>query len=260
MTQAPSRQGDASAAFTLSAFGDEIDPDLDAQLKLLHELRIGSLDLRHAWGANVMTLDDGQVTSVKRACESYGISISCIGSPIGKTPITEALDAEMSNLARAFRIAKDLGTRMVRIFSFYPPDKDRGGQQDRYLGESISRLTQMAHEAEQNDILLLMENDRGMVGDTPERCHAILEAVGSPNLRFLWDTSNFAWVGVTGSVDSGWPLLGPYISYVQVKDFRISDGVFCVAGAGDGQVPELLTRLRDKGYRGVLALEPTCWR
>ena len=29
-----------------------------------------------------------------------------------------------------------------------------------------------------------------------------------------------------------------------------------VAGEGDGQLPELLTRLRDSGYDGVLSLEP----
>ena len=54
-------QPGAGAAFTLSAFGDEIDADLDTQLRVMSELRIGFLELRAAWGTNVSDLDDRQV-------------------------------------------------------------------------------------------------------------------------------------------------------------------------------------------------------
>jgi sugar phosphate isomerase/epimerase len=44
----------AGAIFTLSAFGDEVDNDLKVQLQTLRELRIGGLELRGAWGTNVL--------------------------------------------------------------------------------------------------------------------------------------------------------------------------------------------------------------
>ena len=53
-------QPGAGAAFTLSAFGDEIDADLDTQLRVMGELRIGFLELHAAWGTNVSDLDDRQ--------------------------------------------------------------------------------------------------------------------------------------------------------------------------------------------------------
>ena len=55
---------DTSATFTLSAFGDEIADDVDAQLAVLGELDIGWLELRKAWGNNVLQLDDGQVAEL----------------------------------------------------------------------------------------------------------------------------------------------------------------------------------------------------
>ncbi len=36
----------------------------------------------------------------------------------------------------------------------------------------------------------------------------------------------------------------------------LSDGHVVPAGEGDGQLPELLTHLKEAGYQGVLALEP----
>ena len=244
------------AAFTLSAFGDEIDADLDSQLRLLNELRIGFLELRAAWGTNVLKMDDSVVASVARACRLYGVRVSCIGSPIGKTPITDPMEQTLTDLDRIFQVAEAVGTNRVRLFSFYPPEEGGRRDPDRYLDEAVHRLSRMARAAEQRKMLLLLENERDIVGDTPARCAAILKAVNSPALRFVWDTGNFVHVGVARPTETGWSALGPFTDHVQVKDTRLSDLVIVPAGQGDAQVAELLARLRDVGYRGVLALEP----
>jgi sugar phosphate isomerase/epimerase len=239
--------------FTLSAFADEIDPDLGVQLEVLRELKIGYLELRSAWGTNVLKMDGGQVETIRRSCELSGVKVSCIGSPLGKSPIEGPIEDVLEDLGRVFRVAKSLDTSRIRIFSFYPSGEDG---LDGNLRGSISRLTQMALEAENHDKLLLLENETGLVGDTPERCHAIVSGVKSPSLQFVWDTGNFAHAGLAGSVDKGWPLLDEYTDHVQVKDHRHSDGVTVPAGEGDGQVQELLAKLRDRGGDVFLALEP----
>ena len=85
-------------------------------------------------------------------------------------------------------IARSLETDKVRIFSFYPPKYEH---QEAYIKESVTRLKSMSEIAHNYGITLLMENEKGLMGDTPERCSAILNGVDSENLKFVWDTGNF---------------------------------------------------------------------
>ena len=178
--------------------------------------------------------------------------VSCIGSRIGKSPITEPFEATLAELGRILDLAERLDTKLVRIFSFRPP----AGREAEHVDESLSRLKALAEVAAARGLVLVMENETGMVGDIPERCRTLLQGVDSPSLRFVWDIGNFPHCGVDRAVDRGWPLLGRYVAHVQVKDTRLADRAMTVAGAGDGQALRLLGKLRDAGYRGFLALEP----
>jgi sugar phosphate isomerase/epimerase len=237
--------------FTLSAFGDEIADDLDEQLAVLEHLDIRYLELRSAWGVNVVQLSDAQVHAIDRACQERGFGVSCLCSPVGKSPITDPIEHELANLRRLIEIAGALGTSAVRIFSFYPPDEP-----DAWLQSSVERLGRLAEVAESAGLRLLLENDKHLVGDTPERCAALLGGVNSPALRFVWDPANFVQVGVAQPTERGWPLLAEYLAHVQIKDAHLADGRVRPAGQADGQVPELLLRLRGVGYDGFLGLEP----
>ena len=203
-----------TAQFTLSAFGDEIAADVDEQLRVLNELDIRFLELRRAWGTNVLELSDDEVRRLRDRCEAHSIRVSCIGSPVAKSPIGQPIAEVLRDLERILDIAGMLGTDRVRIFSFYP---EAEGQQDACVDESISRLGAMANAAGERHAVLLLENEGGLVGDIPERCRAIVEGVDSPSLRFVWDTGNFPHSGVERAVDRGWPLLAEYTEYVQVR-------------------------------------------
>jgi len=246
----------SSSSFKLSAFGDEISADLRDQLHVLRQLRIGYLELRDVWSKNVLHLDDAEVAKVGRICAEHEVAVSCIGSPVGKSPITQPIEHEISNLSRIFQIAAALGTRRVRIFSFYPPHPHTNVHYDQYVAAAISRLARLTEMARREGFFLLLENEKEIVSDTIERCHAIVSAIDSPHLRCLWDPANFVQVGEAEPTLRGWPPLGPYVSHVHVKDALLADGSVQAAGEGDGQVGELLARLRDNGYQGFLALEP----
>ncbi len=245
------------AQWRLSAFGDEISDDLDEQLRVLHELEIGFLEVRGAWGKNVLHLADDEIQHLASTCARHDIRVSCIGSPVGKSPITQPATVEMANLQRIFAIAEQLGTRLVRVFSFYPPEASAPAwAEDALVEEAVTRLRAMADAAADAGIQLVLENESGIVGDTVARCVRILDAVASPHLAFAWDPANFVHVGEQQAVTDGWAALGPRTRHVHVKDYRQASKEVLPAGEGDGQFDLLLPRLAAAAYTGFLALEP----
>jgi sugar phosphate isomerase/epimerase len=244
------------ATFTLSAFGDEIAVKLHDQLRVLNELRIPGLEMRTVWGKNVLELDDEEARKVAELCASMGVRVNAIGSPIGKSPINGAMEEEFRKLDRILRTGEIVGTRRIRVFSYYPPDTSTNAHYDQYVEPAVERLTQLAERAAAYGYQLMLENEKEIVGDTVARCTRIMQLLNHSNVCFVWDPANFVQVGEERVTERGWPLLGQYVGYVHIKDARLSDGSVCAAGEGDGQVPELLTRLREAGYQGVLALEP----
>jgi sugar phosphate isomerase/epimerase len=245
-----------NATFTLSAFGDEIAPDLDEQLTTLNALDVGYLDLRGAWGTNVLRMDEDDLDRVNAVCEAHGVKVACLGSPIGKSPIEDPIDIELDNLRRIIEIGERVGCNRVRFFSFYPPDTSTNEHYDEYVDLSVARIAKLVDLAEEAGFTMLLENEKGIVTDTLARCEAVVKAVDSPHLRFLWDSANFIQVGEERVVERGWPMLSDYIGYVHIKDAVMSDGHVVAAGEGDGQLPELLSLLIEDGYQGFLSLEP----
>ena len=244
-----------SSQVALSAFGDEIADELSEQLGTLVQLKIGYLELRGVWGKNVLALSDDEVHMIREQCRTSGIKVSAIGSPIGKSPLAQPPEQELENLERAFEIASALGVHLVRVFSFYPPEGAAPAAHDQYVAESIERLSELAALAERRGFTLLLENEKGIVGDTIARCRTLLAGVDSAALRFAWDPANFVQVGEDAPTEDGWPALGAHVAHVHVKD-ALANGEVRPAGQGDGQVGMLLDRLRTSSYSGFLALEP----
>ena len=236
----------------ISAFGDEIAVGFEEQLLVLKQLDIPLIDIRAAWGVNCSQFTSGHIENIKALCLQHGIAVSCMGSPIGKSAITDPIDVESERLKTIGETAHQLGTRNIRLFSFYPA----GDVDDDATQLSIERLTVLTEIAAQNDLQLLLENEKGVVGDIPERCLQIMRAIDSPHMRFIWDPANFVQCGAVEQVDRWWDELKPYIGYIHIKDARLADNSVTLAGEGDGQVLELLSRSRAVGYEDVLSLEP----
>jgi len=238
--------------FILSGFADEISPDLDEQLAVLAAESISHLELRSVWSTNVADLDDVQLASLRRQLGESGVQVSAIGSPIGKVRIDAPLAPELDRLRRVADVAGELGTTLVRVFSFFIP---QAHDPELYRAQVIDRMGELAAVAEERGLVLAHENEKEIYGDRPERCVDIIESVGSPALRATFDAANFVQCGVRPHADA-YELLRPYLVYVQVKDALTATGGVVPAGQGDGQVRETLAELRDSAFQGYLSLEP----
>ena len=238
--------------WTLSGFGDEIDEDPVVQLSVLRALGARFIEVRSAWGVNVVSLTDAQLAELARLIGRRGMGVSAIASPLGKVDYLSPFDAELHRLSRAIAAAHALSARYIRVFSFYRPS---GVTPAAIRDEVLRRVSTMAAIAARNDVVLLHENEKEIYGDVPSRVLDLIESVGSDALRVAWDNANFVQVGVKPFTD-GYSPLRPYLEYLQVKDAILETGVVVPAGEGDGELRETLTALRDDGYDGFASLEP----
>ena len=238
--------------WTLTGFADEISPELSEQLATLEQEQMRFLELRAVWGKNVLELSAEELDRVKTTLREAGVGVSSVGSPIGKTPITQPFEPQLERFRTALHAAQVLGAPYIRIFSFYMPEgEDRG----LYRGEVVDRLGALTDEARGAGVTLLHENEKGIYGDTPGRCVEILSGVDSPLLRAAWDPENFIQEGVRPHTE-GYALLRPYIEYVHVKDAVLGTGQVVPAGEGDGELRETIAALRESGFDGYFSLEP----
>jgi len=241
-----------SVAWTLSGFGDEIDPDPAVQVAVLQALGARHIEVRSAWGTNVVDLDDEQLSTLAAFLTRSGMAVSAVASPIGKVDVALDPALEVARLRRVIRVAHALKTPNIRVFSFYRAD---GVPVESIRDDVLTRMRLLADLAEKEGVVLLHENEKDIYGDTPERVLDLVESVGSPALRLAWDNANFVQVGVKPFTD-GYAMLRPYLDYLQVKDAVAATGTVVPAGQGDGQLVETLTALRDDGYTGYASLEP----
>lgn len=237
---------------TLSGFADEISADLDEQLAVLAAQSISHLELRSAWSVNVADLDEAQVARIRRALAGAGVAVSAIGSPIGKIDVDAPLAPELDRLRRIADIAAGLGTSLVRVFSFFLPP---GRPPEEFRGPVLDRMAALAGIAEERGLVLAHENEKKIYGDVPQRCADLITTVGSPALRATFDAANFVQCGVAPHTEA-YPLLAPYLEYLQVKDALAATGEVVPAGQGDGQVRLTLAALAEAGFAGFASLEP----
>ncbi|MED1203578.1 sugar phosphate isomerase/epimerase family protein [Heyndrickxia acidicola] len=236
----------------LTGFADEISPELEEQIEVLQSLKMKNVEFRGVWGKNVLKLTDKELEEVKKEFDQNGIFVSSIGSPIGKINITDDFEPHLKDFDRALEIAKFFHSPYIRIFSFFIPEKKDPA---KYRDEVLYRMKTLTNIAEGTEIVLLHENEKDIYGDTTERCLDILEYVDSQNLRCAFDPANFVQCGVRPFTEAYSKLL-PFIEYLHIKDARFEDGKVVPVGEGDGEVREILSVLKNKGYNGFMSLEP----
>ena len=234
----------------ISGFSDEMGTDIVTQFETLNKLGIGYFDPRGIDGKNIAELDDSEAEALKLKMDKYGIRVSSIGSPIGKIKLTDDFCSHFDLFKRVVRISKILDTKYIRIFSFYPPE---GGHMKDYREQVLEKLSKMIDYAKAEGVVLLHENEKGIYGDTGERCLDLMETLGCDSFRAVFDPANFVQCGE--DTKKCYEMLSPYIEYMHIKD-ALADERVVPAGYGIGNVKFILKALKEKGYEGFLSLEP----
>jgi sugar phosphate isomerase/epimerase len=234
----------------LSGFADEIGDDPAFQIQTLLGENLKFLELRAAWGINVLDLSDGQRRELRQRLADAGIGVSSIASPVGKVRIDEPWPAPLERLKIALDAAEHFGAPYIRLFSYYPPP---GGQIADHRQEVLRRLNEQVALARGRRVQLLHENEKEIYGEGAEASLDIAQNV--PGMGLIFDPANFVQAGVRPI--EAWALLADHVKYFHIKDAILGGGEVVLPGAGDGSVePILRSAILARGYDGFLSLEP----
>jgi len=235
----------------LSALADEISTDLDEQIATLQANGVDHIALRGVFGKGVLKLTEDEVRDVKRRASDAGIGFSSIGSPLGKFPLDGDFAEQLDGLRKALDYAAILDAPFIRMFSFHIPKGDDPAQ---HRAQVMDWLGQMAALAESTDVMLCHENEKGIYGDTGDRCLDIHETIPSASLGCIFDFANYVQCGERPYTDC-WTKLRDHVTYFHVKDAVLESRQVVPLGQGDGDAVQILAEAFAAGFDGYMVIE-----
>jgi sugar phosphate isomerase/epimerase len=196
-----------------------------------------------------MQLSMTQLRELRSLADANGLGFHAIGSPHGKVDIEAPEWESLDGVRTAASAAHAVGCERVRVFSFY---RGENVGADSIRGQVLDRLGAMCDLADSAGVTLVHENERGIYGDTADRCRDLFDSL--PLLRGCFDFANFVQAGQ--DTVAAWKLLRDRTLYFDVKDAVASTGRVVPAGEGDGSLAEIFADALANGFSDRFNLEP----
>ena len=231
----------------LYAFADEADKFMDGQIRAMKRNGLLGLEIRGVDGENVSKISLEKAREVRKMLDDNGLCTWSIGSPIGKIKTVDNFEEHLDQYRHTLEIADILGAKNIRLFSFYMP---KGENPADYRQMVIDRMGQFLDIGRGTGIALCHENEKGIYGDTADRCLDLYRTF--PELKGIFDPANFVQCGE--DTLRGWEMLKDYIHYMHIKD-AVYGGSVVPAGKGDGNVAAIVKDYLARGGE-AMTLEP----
>lgn len=258
--------------FPIAAITDEFSPDIAAAVRSMNEIGMTAAEMRMVFGKNIIDLTDEELDRAKQIVGSHGLRIISIASPLLKCVLpgapeidsrfqkdifasTHTFDDQPRLTERAFQIARSMGARIVRVFSYW-----RTVQPEKCFDSVVAALAGLAERAAKHDLIIGLENEQACNIATGAETARVLAAIGHPNLQVVWDPCNALVSGEIPFPEGYRRLPVARIAHVHAKDCFVSNHKPAFGPLGEcgidwkGQI----RALAGDGYKGYISLE-THW-
>src|SRR4051812_40328990 len=185
----------------LTGLADEgpVSKRAEEQLTMTRALGLSHYSLRFVDAGsgvkNAMQLTDAEVDRLRKLHEEFEVSVSSLASPIGKVKLFDFDDGTNNryvpfeqylreDVARAIDLARALGTRLIRGFSFYPPRDDDPAE---HVPRAAEYLRKIAEACAAGDVYFGLEVEANLIGRNGDLEAALWEAVDHPHLGLVFD-------------------------------------------------------------------------
>lgn len=247
---------------------DEISQDLSHALTVMQEYGVTDAELRNVYNTYIVDADEELLQKIEGDLARFDATVPCIDTPLFKCELDPApagatgpthgakertLADQMHLLLHSIELCKRFNTPYLRIFSFWKHGRMTPAIEDRIADE----LSRYAIVAERAGVIMLLENEHACYLGTGAETARVIETVGSPALKMIWDPGN-AFMAGERPFPAGYEAALPHMMHVHVKDARVTDEgklEWAIVGEGEIDYAGQFKALKESGYSGVLALE-----
>jgi sugar phosphate isomerase/epimerase len=241
--------------FRFAGFADEAGRTIEEQIAATERLGWDAIEVRALEGTNFTQISDEQFDRAWETMQAHGIGIAAFGSRLANwaRPITTDFAEDVAEMKAALPRMQKSGAKIIRCMS-YPND---GLPEDEWKAETFRRLQELSKMAGDGGVILAHENCSGYGSLGPAEALELIEEVGSPSFKWIFDTGN----PVSHGQDP-WALyetVRDHIVHVHIKDAKAAPGgeaKTCYPGEGDGRVADVVADLKARRYDGYLSIEP----
>jgi len=258
--------------FPIAAITDEFSLDLATAVQSMREIGMTAAELRMVFGKNIIDLTDEELDRAQQIVTDQGLKIISIASPLLKCVLPNAPDIDsrfqqdifaskhtfedQPRLTdRAFEIARRTGAHLIRVFSYW-----RTVEPEKCFDRIVAALGGLAEKAAKHDLIIGLENEHACNIATGAETGRLLDAVGHPNLKVVWDPCNALVSGENPFPEGYRRMAADRIVHVHAKDCFVNNHTPTFGPLGDcgidwrGQIRALV----NDGYKGYISLE-THW-
>lgn len=246
---------------------DEISQNLEHALRVMGEYGVTHAELRNVYDKYIVDADEDLLKQVEADLQKHGATVCCIDTPLFKCNLESStasagpthganertLADQQTLLLHSIDVAKRFGTEYLRIFSFWKHGNLTPEIEDR-IADELVRPCELADRA---GITLLLENEHACYLGTAAETARVIERIGSPALKMVYDPGNSFFAGEQ-PFPAGFESARNHYAHIHVKDACVNaDGMpaWCSVGEGEIDYPGLFATLKLDNYNGIVALE-----
>ncbi len=256
------------SSLILSGFADEaaLDKSVDQQFSAFSAMGLKYLSLRFidvgGGVKHVMQLTDHEIETVRQKLIAYSLSVSSIGSPIGKVKLLDVEDGSGNryypfaeylehDVGRACELAVAFDTKLIRGFSFYHP---AGKNPHDFIDAAVERLKCIVEMCEQSGLTFGLEVEANLIGQNGEILAEIHRAVGSQAMVLIFDGGNLVTQGFNADeIYKQYLNMKDGLGWIHVKDYRAPEGMNLVRAVDEEKLKYFVpVEMGDAGHRRIL--------
>ncbi|WP_013627663.1 sugar phosphate isomerase/epimerase family protein [Rubinisphaera brasiliensis] len=254
----------------LSAFGDEGANTRSAveQMAVLAALGLkyysprfvdidATGDIKH-----VVDLDEAAWKKMSKLQDEYGLSVTSIGSRIGKVKLRDVEDGSHNKyvdpqaylndeVAKTINAGKALGAKLIRGFSFYHPQTE---SPDAYISEAVDRLGPIVEQCAAAGMIYGLEVEANLIGQNGRLLAELARQVKSPHMVCIFDGGNLSTQNMSPvECYAEYEAMREAIGWIHIKDYRIDPTLVWTGVVDEDRLKNFVpSDIGDSGHEAIL--------